>query len=114
LRLGIGAIVLYVAVAATLNATPPPFTVLFDRPWAQPMPLMAAWVAVASAAVFCTALAYALYFRILATPGWFHASAATSPNRRSPRIAVAPLFCTTVPLREARDFAKACDFSEIA
>ncbi len=127
LRLGIGAIVLHVAVAAILNAgvvcgdvrlthapTTPPFTVLFDRPWAQPMPLMAAWVAVASAAVFCTALAYALYFRILATPGWFHASAATPPNRRSPRIAVAPEFCTTVPLREARDFAKACDFSEIA
>jgi hypothetical protein len=79
LRLGIGAIVLHVAVAAILNATTPPFTVLFDRPWAQPMPLMAAWVAVASAAVFCTALAYALYFRTLVTPGWFHASAATPP-----------------------------------
>jgi drug/metabolite transporter (DMT)-like permease len=98
----------------TATAMVLPLALFFDRPWAQSMPLMAAGVAVASAAVFCTALAYALYFRILATPGWFHASAATPPNRRSPRIAVAPEFCTTVPLREARDFAKACDFSEIA
>ena len=98
----------------TATAMVLPLALFFDRPWAQPMPLMAAGVAVASAAVFCTALAYALYFRILATPGWFHASAATPPNRRPPRIAVAREFCTTVPLREARDFAKACDFSEIA
>ena len=46
-----------------------PLALVFDRPWEQPMPGMAAWVAVASAAVFCTALAYALYFRILATAG---------------------------------------------
>jgi drug/metabolite transporter (DMT)-like permease len=30
---------------------------------------MAAWAAVASAALFCTALGYALYFRVLATGG---------------------------------------------
>jgi drug/metabolite transporter (DMT)-like permease len=46
-----------------------PLALAFDRPWALPMPGMAAWAAVASAAVFCTALAYALYFRILATAG---------------------------------------------
>ena len=33
------------------------------------MPGVAAWAAVASAAVFCTALGYALYFRILAAAG---------------------------------------------
>jgi drug/metabolite transporter (DMT)-like permease len=46
-----------------------PLALLFDRPWAQPMPGLAAWAAVAAAAVFCTALGYALYFRILATAG---------------------------------------------
>jgi drug/metabolite transporter (DMT)-like permease len=46
-----------------------PLTLVFDRPWAQPMPGLAAWGAVAAAAVFCTALGYALYFRILATAG---------------------------------------------
>jgi drug/metabolite transporter (DMT)-like permease len=33
------------------------------------MPGMAAWIAIASAGVFCTALGYAFYFRILATAG---------------------------------------------
>ena len=46
-----------------------PLALAFDRPWAQPMPGLAAWGAVAAAAVFCTALGYALYFRILATAG---------------------------------------------
>jgi len=46
-----------------------PLALVFDRPWAQPLPGLAAWGAVAAAAVFCTALAYALYFRILATAG---------------------------------------------
>lgn len=46
-----------------------PLALVFDRPWAQPMPGIPAWAAVAAAAVFCTALGYALYFRILATAG---------------------------------------------
>jgi drug/metabolite transporter (DMT)-like permease len=46
-----------------------PLALVFDRPWVQPMPGVAAWVAVVAAAVFCTALAYAVYFRILATAG---------------------------------------------
>jgi drug/metabolite transporter (DMT)-like permease len=46
-----------------------PLALFIDRPWAQPMPGIEAWAAVASAAVFCTALGYALYFRILATAG---------------------------------------------
>jgi drug/metabolite transporter (DMT)-like permease len=33
------------------------------------VPGIAAWAAVSSAAIFCTALGYALYFRILATAG---------------------------------------------
>jgi drug/metabolite transporter (DMT)-like permease len=46
-----------------------PLALVFDRPWALPMPGVAAWAAIVSAAVFCTALGYALYFRILATAG---------------------------------------------
>jgi drug/metabolite transporter (DMT)-like permease len=46
-----------------------PLALVFDRPWARPMPGIAAWEAVAAAAVFCTALGYLLYFRILATAG---------------------------------------------
>jgi drug/metabolite transporter (DMT)-like permease len=46
-----------------------PLALLFDRPWAQAMPGLWAWGVVAAAAVFCTALAYALYFRILAIAG---------------------------------------------
>jgi len=46
-----------------------PLALVIDRPWAHPIPSMAAWTAVASAAVFCTALGYSLYFRILATAG---------------------------------------------
>ena len=40
-----------------------------DRPWLLPMPGPAAWTAVASAALFCTAVGYVLYFRVLAAAG---------------------------------------------
>jgi drug/metabolite transporter (DMT)-like permease len=46
-----------------------PLALCVDRPWLQAMPGVAAWTAVASAALFCTALGYALYFRILVTAG---------------------------------------------
>jgi drug/metabolite transporter (DMT)-like permease len=46
-----------------------PLALFVDRPWLQAMPGVVAWTAVASAALFCTALGYALYFRILATAG---------------------------------------------
>jgi drug/metabolite transporter (DMT)-like permease len=46
-----------------------PLALVFDQPWAQPFPGLPAWAAVVAAAVFCTALGYALYFRILATAG---------------------------------------------
>jgi drug/metabolite transporter (DMT)-like permease len=46
-----------------------PLALFVDRPWLLPVPGVAAWTAVASAALFCTALGYALYFRILATAG---------------------------------------------
>ena len=46
-----------------------PFALCIDRPWLQPMPGVAACTAGVSAGLFCTALGYALYFRILATAG---------------------------------------------
>jgi drug/metabolite transporter (DMT)-like permease len=46
-----------------------PLALFVDRPWLHAMPGVAAWTAVASAALFCTAFGYALYFRILATAG---------------------------------------------
>lgn len=46
-----------------------PLALCVDTPWLRPMPGTAAWLAVGSAALFCTALGYWLYFRILATAG---------------------------------------------
>jgi drug/metabolite transporter (DMT)-like permease len=46
-----------------------PLAFFIDHPWARPMPGIAAWAAIAAAGVFCTALGYTLYFRILATAG---------------------------------------------
>lgn len=46
-----------------------PLALFLDRPWRLPTPGVAAWAAVGAAALFCTALGYALYFRILATAG---------------------------------------------
>ncbi len=46
-----------------------PVMLLVDRPWTLPMPGLAALGAVAGLAVLSTALAYVLYFRLLATAG---------------------------------------------
>jgi drug/metabolite transporter (DMT)-like permease len=46
-----------------------PVVLLVDRPWALPVPSAATWASVVALALLCTALAYILYFRILATAG---------------------------------------------
>ncbi len=46
-----------------------PLALLADRPWQLPMPGVETFAALAGLGVLCTALAYALYFRILATAG---------------------------------------------
>jgi drug/metabolite transporter (DMT)-like permease len=46
-----------------------PLALFVDRPWLLAMPGIAAWLASGAAAMFCTALGYALYFRVLATAG---------------------------------------------
>lgn len=46
-----------------------PLVLLVDRPWTLPMPSLATWGALLGLAALSTALAYVLYFRILATAG---------------------------------------------
>jgi drug/metabolite transporter (DMT)-like permease len=46
-----------------------PVALLVDRPWALPMPGVATWAAMAALAIASTAVAYILYFRILARSG---------------------------------------------
>jgi len=46
-----------------------PVALLFDRPWTLPMPTPAAWSAIAGIALLSTALAYVIFFRVLASAG---------------------------------------------
>lgn len=46
-----------------------PLALLVDRPWNIPLPGMPVWAAVLGLALISTALAYILYFRILASSG---------------------------------------------
>jgi len=53
--------------ASTLTLLP--LTLVVDRPWLLPLPGAKTWAAVVALALLCTALAYVIYFRILATSG---------------------------------------------
>jgi len=46
-----------------------PLALVGDRPWLRPLPGAKTWAAVIGLALLCTALAYVIYFRILATSG---------------------------------------------
>ena len=46
-----------------------PIVLLVDRPWQLAAPSPAAWAAILALALLCTALAYVVYFRILAVAG---------------------------------------------
>jgi drug/metabolite transporter (DMT)-like permease len=46
-----------------------PVVLLVDHPWALPVPSAATWASLVALALLCTALAYILYFRVLATVG---------------------------------------------
>ncbi|WP_285961915.1 DMT family transporter [Pseudomonas tohonis] len=46
-----------------------PVALLVDHPWTLPLPSPATWAALAGIALLSTALAYVLYFRILASAG---------------------------------------------
>lgn len=45
-----------------------PIMLVVDRPWMLPPPSLTVWLALGALALLSTALAYALYFRILAPP----------------------------------------------
>jgi drug/metabolite transporter (DMT)-like permease len=46
-----------------------PLSLIVDRPWLLPPPDAKTWAAVTGLALLCTALAYVIYFRVLATSG---------------------------------------------
>jgi drug/metabolite transporter (DMT)-like permease len=46
-----------------------PVVLIFDTPWTMPMPSASAWLAVLSMGLLSTALAYVLFYRILAIAG---------------------------------------------
>jgi drug/metabolite transporter (DMT)-like permease len=46
-----------------------PLSIFIDRPWTHAFPPLTAWAAIAALALFCTALGYVLYFRLIATSG---------------------------------------------
>ncbi len=54
-----------------------PLALLVEQPWALPMPSTAAVASLAGLAIFSTALAYGLYFRVLARVGAGNASLVT-------------------------------------
>jgi len=46
-----------------------PIALAIDRPWLDPLPPLEAWAAIIALALFCTALGYVLYFRLIASAG---------------------------------------------
>jgi drug/metabolite transporter (DMT)-like permease len=46
-----------------------PLVLLFEPPWLAAAPSAQAWLSLAALALFCTSLAYILYFRLLASAG---------------------------------------------
>jgi drug/metabolite transporter (DMT)-like permease len=61
-----------VAAAGQLTASSVAMTLLassFDRPWTLPMPTLATWLALLGLGVLSTAMAYVLFFQIIARSG---------------------------------------------
>jgi drug/metabolite transporter (DMT)-like permease len=46
-----------------------PIALIVDRPWLLPVPGARTWGAIIALALLCTAIAYVIYFRLLATAG---------------------------------------------
>ncbi|HEY4070722.1 MAG TPA: DMT family transporter [Sphingomicrobium sp.] len=42
-----------------------PVSMIVDRPWTHAFPPLSAWAAIGALAIFCTALGYVLYFRLI-------------------------------------------------
>ena len=46
-----------------------PIALAIDQPWLRPLPPLEAWAAIIALALFCTALGYILYFKLIETAG---------------------------------------------
>jgi len=46
-----------------------PIALVIDQPWLRPLPPLEAWGAIVALALFCTALGYVLYFKLIDTAG---------------------------------------------
>jgi drug/metabolite transporter (DMT)-like permease len=46
-----------------------PLSLFVDHPWTHAFPPLSAWAAITALALFCTALGYVLYFRLIETSG---------------------------------------------
>jgi drug/metabolite transporter (DMT)-like permease len=68
-RMGVAPIITATGQVTAATFALLPFALLIEHPWALPMPGLAVQGAVIGQAVLSTALAYILYFRILATAG---------------------------------------------
>lgn len=68
-RLGVDPIVTAAGQVTVATVFLAPLAVAVDRPWELPMPSPSTWLAIGALAVISTAVAYVLYFRILARSG---------------------------------------------
>ena len=74
-----------------------PVALIFDQSWTLPMPSLTTWLAVMALALLCTAVAYVIYFRLLASAG------ATNLLLVTFLIPVSALILGTSILREVLD-----------
>lgn len=68
-RLGVAPLVTATGQVTVSTLILLPLALMVDQPWTLPMPGPATWGALVGIAVLSTALAYVIYFRILATAG---------------------------------------------
>jgi drug/metabolite transporter (DMT)-like permease len=68
-RMGIGPLETATGQLTAATVMLLPLALVVDHPWALPMPGAATWAAVLGISLLSTALAFVLYFRILATAG---------------------------------------------
>ena len=68
-RMGVSAITVTTSQLATSALVLLPFMLFVDQPWNAAFPPLAAWGAILSLALVCTAFAYVLYFRLIETSG---------------------------------------------
>jgi len=68
-RMGLSSVVTATGQVTASTVLLVPLVLIVDRPWSLPMPSTTTWGAVLGISLLCTAVAYILYFRILASAG---------------------------------------------